>query len=78
MSECTPLIPDGWLERLEPFIVFEFALSVFDCDMTNDHCNEEFFQEVAESPCRKIGDLVVQFGWASTKWGKVVAIATLM
>lgn len=58
------MVPDGWLE---PFFVFEFDVSVFDCDMMSDHRNEGFAQEVAKALRRRIGALVVQFGQPLTR-----------
>ena len=57
-SESIPTAPEG----LELFIFFEFALSVFDRDMMNDHRNGNLKQEVGKASGRKIGAFVARMG----------------
>lgn len=69
------MIPDCWLV---PFLVFEYALSVFDCDMTSDHGKEDFAQKAAKASRRRIGALVVQFGCSYTRLEESTATAVLL
>jgi 3-isopropylmalate dehydratase small subunit len=76
MSESVSKVPDS---RLAPVLVFEFAVIVFDRDMTNDHRNEDFTEEVAKTSRRMIGVIVAQIGWSvmSSRESAEIAIPSI-